>query len=111
MASLIMLAANLVHVIFLNSYCYSGIANCKYYMHIHYRKNVLNSSNTAIMDKLFVSWDFLFIYLDVILIASRNFPEHVVHLKSMLERLQQTGLRVKPLKCAFAEEVGACAVI
>jgi len=56
------------------------------------------------MDKLFVGWDFVFIYLDDILIASRAFPEHVAHLKSVLERLQQAGLRVKPLKCAFTEE-------
>ena len=52
--------------------------------------------------------------VDNILIASRTFTVHVAHLKSVLERLQQAGLRVKPSKYAFAEEkiayIGLCAV-
>ena len=41
--------------------------------------------------------------LNDILIASKTFSEHITHLKKVLQRLQQTGLRVKPSKCAIAE--------
>ena len=47
--------------------------------------------------------DFVFIYLDVILIAFETFSEHISHLKKLLQRLQLAGLRVKPSKCAIAE--------
>jgi len=56
-----------------------------------------------LMNKLFAGWDFVFIYLDDILIASETFSEHIGYLKKVLQRLQQAGFRVKRSKCAIAE--------
>ena len=56
-----------------------------------------------LMEGLFAGWDFVFIYLDDILIASRSFSEHISHITQVLKRLQEAGLRVKPSKCTFAE--------
>ena len=56
-----------------------------------------------LMEGLFAGWDFVFIYLDDILIASRSFSEHISHITQVFKRLQEAGLRVKPSKCIFAE--------
>ena len=42
--------------------------------------------------------------LDNILIASKNFAEHIAHITAVLQRLQEAGLKVKPSKCRFAEK-------
>ena len=57
-----------------------------------------------LMDKLFDGWSFVFIYLDDILIASRNFEEHTSHVIEVLQKLQDVGLKVKPSKCKFAKK-------
>ncbi len=54
-----------------------------------------------LMDKLFNGWNFVFIYLDDILIASRSFSEHITHIMQVLQRLQEAGLKVKPSKCTL----------
>ena len=56
------------------------------------------------MDKLFTGWNFVFIYLDDILIASKSFSEHIAHITQVLQRLQEAGLKVKPSKCIFGEK-------
>lgn len=48
--------------------------------------------------------DFVFVYIDDILIASRNEEEHIHHLKSLFERLSQYGLNIKSTKCVFGVE-------
>lgn len=50
------------------------------------------------LDKLFAGWNFVFIYLDDILVALKTFSEHVGHVKRVL---QEVGLNVKPSKCTF----------
>ena len=44
---------------------------------------------------------FLFVYLDDILICSRSLPEHVRHVRSVLQRLLENQLFVKAEKCVF----------
>ena len=36
-------------------------------------------------------------------IVSKSFEEHLSHVRSVLERLQEAGLRLKPEKCAFVK--------
>ena len=57
-----------------------------------------------LMSQLFSGkeWYFVFVYLDDILIASGDISEHVTHVKRVLSRLKEAGLRLKPSKCKFA---------
>ena len=45
--------------------------------------------------------DYVVIYLDDLNIFSRNFNEHLVHLREVFERLQNAGLKLKRKKCFF----------
>ena len=47
-------------------------------------------------------WGFVTVYLDDVLIASRNIAEHLKHVKKVLVQLSEGGLRLKPSKCEFA---------
>ena len=49
-------------------------------------------------------WDFLFIYLDDLLIVSKSMSEHLEHLEEVLNQLMEVGLKLKPGKCTFAQE-------
>ena len=57
-----------------------------------------------LMSQLFSGpeWDFVFVYLDDILLASASIDEHLKHVEKVLQRLKQAGLRLKPSKCMFA---------
>ena len=48
-----------------------------------------------LMDKFFNGWSFVFIYLDDILIAFRNFEVHTLHVIEVLQRLQDVGEALK----------------
>ena len=45
------------------------------------------------------------VYIDVIVVQSKRFSEHVDHLKKIFERMRHHQLKLSPLKCAF----GVCA--
>ena len=44
---------------------------------------------------------FVFVYMDDILVASRNKKEHKLHLSTLFDRLQAHGLVIKLEKCKF----------
>nr|CDS26255.1 gag pol polyprotein [Hymenolepis microstoma] len=53
------------------------------------------------MDQVFRGLDFVFTYIDDVLIASSNKDEHKQHLRQVFGRLQQYGITVNPEKCKF----------
>merc|ERR1739844_461506 len=54
-----------------------------------------------LMDSVLQDLDFLFVYLDDILVASRTPEEHKHHLTVLFDRLQAHGLVIKLEKCQF----------
>ena len=48
--------------------------------------------------------DFVTVYIDDVLVFSRTLEDHLVHLRRVIERLQQVGLKLKPTKCQFILE-------
>nr|KAG5707511.1 hypothetical protein BaRGS_012015 [Batillaria attramentaria] len=46
-------------------------------------------------------FQFLLVYLDDLLIYSRTFDEHLLHLERLLQRIAETGLKLKLEKCQF----------
>lgn len=44
---------------------------------------------------------FALVYLDDILIYSKSYEEHLVHLREVFERLKKARLSIKPSKCIF----------
>ena len=45
--------------------------------------------------------DFVFVYLDVVLVFSETFNNYLEHLALVLQRFASAGLKLKPLKCHF----------
>lgn len=54
-----------------------------------------------LMDSVLRDLDFVFVYLDDILVASPSPEEHVSHLTTVFKRLDSHGLIVNPVKCKF----------
>ncbi len=54
-----------------------------------------------LMDTVCQGLDFVFVYLDDILIFSRSEAEHKIHLRQLFERLQEHGLVISLAKCKF----------
>ena len=52
-----------------------------------------------LMDSIFGSLPFVFVYLDDLLIASRSHREHEDHLRQVFELLRQNGLFINKDKC------------
>jgi hypothetical protein len=57
----------------------------------------------AAMQRLFSHLDFVRVYLDDILIASRTWEEHLSHLATVLDILKTNGLTLNLKKCVFGK--------
>ena len=53
------------------------------------------------IDHVLHDFDFVFSYIDDILIASKDVSEHTSHLRMVFERLNDYGLTISPNKCVF----------
>ena len=51
------------------------------------------------MDDICRDLDFVFVYLDDILVASRSHEEHLLHLRAHFQQLTDQGLIINPAKC------------
>jgi len=72
----------------------------------HFKKTPFGLRNAGMtfqrmMDQVFAGLDFVFWYLDDIVIASQSEEQHLVHLQIVLERLREHGLVLNAEKCEF----------
>ncbi|CAH8674423.1 unnamed protein product [Schistosoma haematobium] len=56
------------------------------------------------MDEVTKGLDFVFVYIDDVLIASSSIHEHTDHLHQLFERFQKYGIVINPSKCIFGVE-------
>ena len=57
-----------------------------------------------LMDTVCRGLNFVFVYIDDILVASKNVEEHQAHLRQLFHRLQAHGLVVNVAKCQFGRQ-------
>jgi hypothetical protein len=62
-----------------------------------------NAGNTfqRYMDRVLSGLDFIFVYLDDVIIASRSEEEHIQHLRILFQRLSDASLVINSEKCFF----------
>lgn len=53
------------------------------------------------MHQVLYGLDFVFVYLDDILVASKDLEEHKQHLHTLFQRLEEFGLKINTSKCIF----------
>ena len=46
----------------------------------------------------------MFVYLDDIIIFSKNTADHIKHIQNIFNRIRDAGLRLNPNKCSFGLE-------
>ena len=57
-----------------------------------------------VMDNFFIELDFVFVYLDDLLIASNDEEEHSMHIWQVCIKVQQHDMVINPEKCVFGKE-------
>jgi hypothetical protein len=57
-----------------------------------------------VMDRILAGLDFIWCYIDDIVVYNDIVEEHQIHLHIMFERLKAHGLRLHPGKCKFFQE-------
>ena len=50
-----------------------------------------------------LQWSHCLVYLDDVIILGATFEQHLSNLKSVLDRLREPGLKLKPTKCSFLQ--------
>lgn len=50
-----------------------------------------------------LEWDICLVYIDDLIIFSRTFDDHLLHLEKVFKRLQEANVRLKPSKCYFVQ--------
>jgi RNase H-like domain found in reverse transcriptase/Reverse transcriptase (RNA-dependent DNA polymerase) len=74
------------------------------YEYVYMPFGLRNAAKTfqQLIDRVFCHLPFCFCYLDDHLIASRTLEEHLQHLGTYFQLLQDNGLQINPAKCVFA---------
>jgi len=49
-----------------------------------------------------MNWRYILIYVDDIIVFSKTFEEHLIHLECVFQKIKEAGLTLKPSKCRFA---------
>ena len=53
------------------------------------------------MEAIFEGLPFCKLYIDDIMVHSKTFEEHLIHLEEIFKRLKEANLKIKPSKCKF----------
>ncbi len=61
-----------------------------------------------IMNQVFKGADFLKCYIDDILVHSKGFQQHLVHLEELFKRLHKVNMKIHPKKCEFVVTLVIC---
>jgi len=91
-----------------------GINQFGLFKFLHMPFGLMNIVQTfqCLIDSVLRDLPFLFVYLDYILVNSTTKSEHLAHLQTLFERLNQHALIVNPAKCQFGlttiEFLGHC---
>lgn len=66
---------------------------------------IKNTAQTfqRMMNSVLQGLDYVYCYIDDVLIASETTEQHEHHLRKVLKRLQRAGITVNPAKCIFDE--------
>ena len=74
------------------------------YVYMPFGLRNASASFQRYMNSIFQDLDFVFIYIDDILIFSNSEEEHKIHLEAVLKKLSDHNLKIKIEKCQFFQE-------